>query len=475
MTSFDTIFKHLDADAGPLAFPLLTTPGDTVKFFDLAAAPHALWAGTTGSGKSVSLNVALATLIKRNTGQIIFDMIDPKRVELSVYRNVEHVRSVTTNMDDAAQIVEALAEEMDERYALLENEGVRKLADYNAKTGQNLPYRVLVVDELADLMDTHKSQVLPALVRIGQLGRAAGFHMMLATQRPAADTIPKKLLANIPARIALLCQSHTESRLILGEKGAEDLNGHGDMLVQVPGERGLSRGQGPFLSDEELAQIVLEHTNPELMDPTNEELDADEDDDWDDDGVEVPEETVAEALNTTMPTATAPSAESVEAMSRALAELMQARQSTGKEAELYERVIALESEVSLLRHIVSEAENDLKERDSKIERLESEVEYERKRADIAKADAERADALAQDRADEVKKAAADVEMRRTMIMASYGGVAWGLMALAAMLVILPAIVPHAGLAITSFIGGILIFVLTLAARRGFKIRNTSGA
>ena len=475
MTSFDTIFKHLGADAGPLAFPLLTTPGDTVKFFDLAAAPHALWAGTTGSGKSVSLNVALATLIKRNTGQIIFDMIDPKRVELSVYRNVEHVRSVTTNMDDAAQIVEALAEEMDERYALLENEGVRKLADYNAKTGQNLPYRVLVVDELADLMDTHKSQVLPALVRIGQLGRAAGFHMMLATQRPAADTIPKKLLANIPARIALLCQSHTESRLILGEKGAEDLNGHGDMLVQVPGERGLSRGQGPFLSDEELAQIVLEHTNPELVDPTNEELDADEDDDWDDDGVEVPEETVAEALNATMPTATAPSAESVEAMSRALAELMQARQSTGKEAELYERVIALESEVSLLRHIVSEAENDLKERDSKIERLESEVEYERKRADIAKADAERADALAQDRADEVKKAAADVEMRRTMIMASYGGVAWGLMALAAMFVILPAIVPHAGLAITSFIGGILIFVLTLAARRGFKMRNTSGA
>lgn len=474
MTSFDTIFKHLDADAGPLAFPLLTTPNDTVKFFDLAAAPHALWAGTTGSGKSVSLNIALATLIKRNTGQVIFDMIDPKRVELSIYRNVEHVRSVTTDMDDAAQIVEALAEEMDERYSLLEREGVRKLSDYNAKTGQNLPYRVLVVDELADLMDTHKSQVLPALVRIGQLGRAAGFHMMLATQRPAADTIPKKLLANVPARIALLCQSHTESRLILGEKGAEDLNGHGDMLVQVPGERGLSRGQGPFLSDEELAQIVLDHTDPELMDPTDEELDADEDEDWEDDGVEVPEEAVAEALNAPMPTATAPSVESVEAMSRALAELMQSRQSTGQEAELYERVIALERESASLRHIAAEAEDNLRERDSKIERLEREVEYERKRADIIKADAERADAVAREQSDEVKKAAANVEMRRTIIMASYGGVTWGLMALAAMFVILPPIVPHAGLAMASFVGGILVFVLTLAARRGFKMRSADG-
>ena len=189
----------------------------------------------------------------------------------------------------------------------------------------------------------------------------------------------------------------------------------------------------------------------------------------------MPEEAVAEALNAPMPTATAPSVESVEAMSRALAELMQSRQPTGQEAELYERVIALERESASLRHIAAEAEDNLRERDSKIERLEREVEYERKRADIIKADAERADAVAREQSDEVKKAAANVEMRRTIIMASYGGVTCGLMALAAMFVILPPVVPHAGLAMASFVGGILVFVLTLAARRGFKMRSADGA
>lgn len=243
-------------DEGVLTFPLAVTAGDRAKFFNLASAPHALWAGTTGSGKSVSLNVALATMVDRNDGSVVFDMIDPKRVELSIYRGVRGVRQVATDMDEATGVIHELLAEMDERYQKFEQVGVRKLEDYNDRTGEALPYRVLVVDELSDLMDTHKAQVLPPLVRIGQLGRAAGIHMMLATQRPAADTIPKKLLANVPARIGLLCQSHTESRLILGEKGAEDLNGHGDMLVKVPGEKGLTRGQGPFLSDSDLAEIL---------------------------------------------------------------------------------------------------------------------------------------------------------------------------------------------------------------------------
>lgn len=405
MSTYERIFAHMAEDDGPLSFPLLTTANDTVKFFDLAKAPHALWAGTTGSGKSVSLNVAVATMIKRNDDRIIFDMIDPKRVELSIYRNVENVRSVTTNMDEAAQVVEALAEEMDERYALLEREGVRKLDDYNAKTGADLPYRVLVVDELADLMDTHKAQVLPALVRIGQLGRAAGFHMMLATQRPAADTIPKKLLANVPARIALLCQSHTESRLILGEKGAEDLNGHGDMLVQVPGEKGFSRGVGPFLSDEELGEIVLAHTDPALEDPTDEELDEE----IEELGAELEEEEVPEPEEVI-------DTEAVQTLSRLLAEAMHQR-AAGSDSELYERIVVLEREVASLTAENAGLNDEIMTQAQEVERLGGAIAVAEKRAEVAEEDQRKGDRLAQRAAERT----AEAEKRTAELAKSWRG------------------------------------------------------
>src|SRR5699024_8645715 len=133
------------------------------------------------------------------------------------------------------------------------------ISSYNESADQPMAYHVLVVDELADLMDTHSDTVFPILVRLGQLARAAGIHMMLATQRPAADTTPKKLVSNIPTRIGFMTQSAVESRIILGSKGAEDLKGNGDLLAQLPGTKGLVRAQGPFISEDEIKEIVAEH------------------------------------------------------------------------------------------------------------------------------------------------------------------------------------------------------------------------
>lgn len=405
MTTYNQMLETMPEAAGPLTFPLAVTAGGNAKYFNLQAAPHALVAGVTGSGKSVVLNVAIATMIQRAEGRLTFDMIDPKRVELSIYRNVDCVRSVTTDMDQAAQVVASLVEEMDQRYQLLERAGVRKLDDYNEVTGESLPVRVLVVDELADLMDTHKAQVLPALVRIGQLGRAAGFHMLLATQRPAADTIPKKLLSNVPARIGLTTQSHTESRLILGEKGAEDLNGHGDMLTQIPGEKGLTRGQGPFLSDEEIAEIVLAHT-AEDFDPSDEYLDAtEEEDEWD--PSEEAEEEGAEDGHAGV------DVDAVQALSRLLTEM--APRNAGIDPDLHDRIVRLERENAELRTEnagLAELTEELQAKIDAAEERTSQVELER---DVAQAQAqserERADELI-GRADDIKGCWAEERQER---------------------------------------------------------------
>lgn len=273
MADYKTLLSGLTDENGPLVVPIMETVGGTAKYIDITQTPHILLGGTTGSGKSGVMNVMLSTIVGRaEPEEVVIDLLDPKRVELSLYRGARQVRSVTTNMDDSAQLVESLAAEMDQRYELLEREQVRSVEEYYDKTGRSLPYHLLAVDELGDLMMTHKSTVLPALARIGQLGRAAGFHMLLATQRPAAEVVPKLLLANVPSRIALKVQSHTESRLILNEKGAENLKGKGDMFLQLAGESGISRGQAPFLGVEEVRAIVAANTDPDL-------IAADEDDD----------------------------------------------------------------------------------------------------------------------------------------------------------------------------------------------------
>ena len=260
MINFTDTLKSITDDQAPLTIPVGVTKDDILKVLDLAKAPHILYAGATGSGKSVGLNAGIATLMKRNDPtNLRFTMVDPKRVELADYRASAFVDAVITDMDEAAEALEEVLKLMERRYREFEHAGVKNISSYNESADQPMAYHVLVVDELADLMDTHSDTVFPILVRLGQLARAAGIHMMLATQRPAADTTPKKLVSNIPTRIGFMTQSAVESRIILGSKGAEDLKGNGDLLAQIPGSKGLVRAQGPFISEDEIKEIVAEH------------------------------------------------------------------------------------------------------------------------------------------------------------------------------------------------------------------------
>ena len=261
MITFSDTLASITDDQAPLTIPVGVTNEDTLKVLDLAKAPHILYAGATGSGKSVGLNAGIATLMKRNDPtNLRFTMVDPKRVELADYRASAFVDAVITDMDEAAEALEEVLKLMERRYREFETAGVKNISSYNDRfPNKPMAYHVLVVDELADLMDTHSDTVFPILVRLGQLARAAGIHMMLATQRPAADTTPKKLVSNIPTRIGFMTQSAVESRIILGSKGAEDLKGNGDLLAQLPGTKGLVRAQGPFVSEDEIKEIVAEN------------------------------------------------------------------------------------------------------------------------------------------------------------------------------------------------------------------------
>ena len=261
MITFTDTLASITDDQAPLTIPVGVTNEDTLKVLDLAKAPHILYAGATGSGKSVGLNAGIATLMKRNDPtNLRFTMVDPKRVELADYRASAFVDAVITDMDEAAEALEEVLKLMERRYREFETAGVKSISSYNDRfPNKPMAYHVLVVDELADLMDTHSDTVFPILVRLGQLARAAGIHMMLATQRPAADTTPKKLVSNIPTRIGFMTQSAVESRIILGSKGAEDLKGNGDLLAQLPGTKGLVRAQGPFISEDEIKEIVAEN------------------------------------------------------------------------------------------------------------------------------------------------------------------------------------------------------------------------
>ena len=263
--TFTDVLASIPTTEPTLTVPVGVTQEGRLTCMDLAKAPHALYAGVTGSGKSVGLNVAIATIMARATPETVrFRMVDPKRVELSQYRASAFVDMVITDMDEAAGLIEETVREMDRRYSLFEEMGVKSLDAYNETAEAREPYIVLVIDELADLMDTHRKVVEPQIIRLGQLARAAGIHMLMATQRPGADTVPKRILSNIPTRIGYRTQSHVESRLILGEKGAEELKGNGDLLALIAGGAGLTRAQGPFISDEEIAEIVLADATGEV-------------------------------------------------------------------------------------------------------------------------------------------------------------------------------------------------------------------
>ncbi|MGZ4111062.1 MAG: DNA translocase FtsK, partial [Tumebacillaceae bacterium] len=229
---------------------------------NLAKMPHMLVAGATGSGKSVCINgIITSILYKAKPSQVKFIMVDPKMVELNVYNGIPHLMApVVTDPRRAAYALKKVVAEMEHRYELFSKSGARNMDGYNAmmveKGMQPLPYIVVIVDELADLMMVAPGDVEDAICRLAQMARAAGIHMIIATQRPSVDVITGVIKANIPSRIAFAVSSQVDSRTILDGSGAEKLLGRGDMLYMPVGASKPVRVQGAFLSDSEVERVV---------------------------------------------------------------------------------------------------------------------------------------------------------------------------------------------------------------------------
>jgi len=249
-----------DAEA-KLAIAIGKTTSGEPFITDLGKMPHLLIAGATGSGKSVCINTITASLLYRlPPEEIRFIMIDPKMLELSVYGGIPHLeRSVITNSKNAEHVLSEIVIEMEERYRRLAKAGVRNIEDYNAKQRKDniLPYLVIIVDELADLMMSSSSNRTEALVtRLAQMARAVGIHLILATQRPSVDVITGLIKANFSARVAFQVASKIDSRTILDVNGAEKLLGAGDMLFIQPGHPEPRRIHGAYISSQETQRIV---------------------------------------------------------------------------------------------------------------------------------------------------------------------------------------------------------------------------
>lgn len=250
----------------PLEVPLGRTVTGKVMEADLTKMPHLLIAGATGSGKSVAINVIITSiLLKAKPHQVKMLMIDPKKVELSVYNGIPHLLSpVVSDPKKAARALGNVVAEMERRYELFAQFGIRNINGYNAQVdqhpddenAQHMPLILVIVDELSDLMMTVSKDVEDAIVRIAQMGRAAGIHMILATQRPSVDVITGLIKANVPSRIAFAVSSGVDSRTILGTNGAEKLIGRGDMLFQPIDQNKPTRVQGAFISDQDVENVV---------------------------------------------------------------------------------------------------------------------------------------------------------------------------------------------------------------------------
>ncbi len=256
------IYREFPKSAGPLMVWLGKDISGKPVYTDLARLPHLLIAGTTGSGKSGCVNCIVSSILLRSTPeQVRLIMIDPKKVELSHYDRIPHLLvPVVTNMKDAAGVLHNVAKEMEDRYELMELEHSRSLADMNkarARRGERpVPYIVIVIDELADLMMVSPQDVEDYVIRLAQKSRAVGIHLVVATQRPSADVITGMIKANIPSRIAFAVSSQTDSRVILDVNGAETLLGRGDMLFKPLGSSHMERVQGAYVTEEEIALLV---------------------------------------------------------------------------------------------------------------------------------------------------------------------------------------------------------------------------
>ncbi len=279
--------KEYDAEGSPVTLALGKDISGYPIVADLAKMPHLLVAGTTGSGKSVAINaMVLSLLYKATPDQVRVVMIDPKMLELSVYEGIPHLLApVVTDMKEAANALRWAVAEMDRRYQLMSALGVRNIAGFNRKVKSEevrdplfkppptldddapavetpilepLPYVVVMVDELADLMMVVGKKVEELIARLAQKARASGIHLILATQRPSVDVITGLIKANIPTRIAFQVSSRVDSRTILDQQGAEQLLGHGDMLYLPPGSGVPTRVHGAFVSDAEVHRVAAE-------------------------------------------------------------------------------------------------------------------------------------------------------------------------------------------------------------------------
>ena len=223
---------------------------------DLASMPHLLIAGTTGSGKSVCINTIILSLLYRHTPEKCkFILIDPKMLELSAYEGIPHLLCpVITEAKKAASVLGWVVKEMESRYRLMTKEGVRNIDSYNSKHKFPMPYIVVIVDEMSDLMLVASKEIENYIQKLSQMARAAGIHIIMATQRPSVDVITGTIKANFPTRISFQVTSKIDSRTILGEQGAEQLLGKGDMLYMSSANR-IVRIHAPFVSDNEIEKI----------------------------------------------------------------------------------------------------------------------------------------------------------------------------------------------------------------------------
>ncbi|MBS0557040.1 MAG: DNA translocase FtsK 4TM domain-containing protein [Proteobacteria bacterium] len=284
--------EKYDGVKSPLALALGKDIGGRAVVVDLAKMPHLLVAGTTGSGKSVALNAMVLSLLYKATARDVrMIMIDPKMLELSVYEGIPHLLApVVTDMKEAANALRWCVAEMERRYKLMAAVGVRNLAGFNKKvkdaidsgkplsdplfkapenttqpivvpTLEPLPYVVVIIDEFADMMMIVGKKVEELIARLAQKARAAGVHLILATQRPSVDVITGLIKANIPTRIAFQVSSKIDSRTILDQSGAETLLGHGDMLYLPPGTATPERVHGAFVGDDEVHKVVAHLRN----------------------------------------------------------------------------------------------------------------------------------------------------------------------------------------------------------------------
>jgi S-DNA-T family DNA segregation ATPase FtsK/SpoIIIE len=293
------VYADLPAGASPLSVWLGKDISGTAVWADLARMPHILIAGTTGSGKSGCINTILTSILLRSSpDDVRMILIDPKRIELNHYESIPHLLTpVVSSPKEASAVLTNVVAEMERRYERLSLVRARNLPEANRafrRRGEDaLPYLLVVIDELADLMMVSPQAVEDAVIRLAQKSRAVGIHLVLATQRPSVDVITGMIKANVPSRIAFAVSSQTDSRVILDQAGAESLLGQGDMLFKPLGTSRLQRVQGAFVSEEEIGLVVEQcrvQGEPELDESLLELPEVFAEDDGDHDGEFDPDE-----------------------------------------------------------------------------------------------------------------------------------------------------------------------------------------